>query len=170
MKTYLWLSLIASVLYGIANPLMGIGQRLGLTTSSTIFSSSLGGLIIGIVYWWNHRDVPLPSLQACSVGVMVGAIWTIAMLLWTRALAPDMQSTASTIFLVGTNPHRVLISESQGWTRWCWEIHGGGLSCGSHTCKKFGVVVPQTESPKTPDKFKCRAERTRFSYIFFSKL
>ncbi|MEK7644744.1 MAG: hypothetical protein AAB391_00260 [Patescibacteria group bacterium] len=149
MKTYLWLSLIASVLYGIANPLMGIGQRLGLTTSSTIFSSSLGGLIIGIVYWWNHRDVPLPSLQACSVGVMVGAIWTIAMLLWTRALAPDMQSTASTIFLiVGTNPFIAVLISATIFKEWdkvvLWKFCAGGglIAAGLYlitTCKKVSA-------------------------------
>ena len=146
IEPYIALSLIAAVLYGIANPLMGIGQRLGLTVSSTIFSSSLGGLIVGLFYWWNNRDTPWPPAQACWVGVVVGAIWTISMLLWTRALAPDMHSTASAVFLVvGTSPFiSVLISATifKEWDKvvlWKFLAGGGFIAVGLYlitTCKK----------------------------------
>ncbi len=146
LESYIWLSIIAAVLYGIANPLMGIAQRLGLTTSGTIFSSSLGGLIVGIIYWWNHRDIPWPPLQASALGALVGAIWTVSMLLWTRALAPDMNSTASAIFLiVGTNPFiAVLISATifKEWDKvvlWKFCTGGGLIAIGLYfitTCKK----------------------------------
>ncbi|MEI6346081.1 MAG: EamA family transporter [bacterium] len=146
VEPYIILSLIAAGIYGIANPLMGVGQRLGLTTSSTIFSSSLGGFIVGLIYWWNHRDVPLPPPRACAVGIVVGAIWTIAMLLWTRALAPDMNSTASIVFLVvGTSPFISVIISSIMFREWdkvvLWKFFAGGalIAAGLYlitTCKK----------------------------------
>lgn len=67
METYIWLSLLASVIYGVSNPLMNIGQRLGLTVSSTIFCTAVGGLFVGSVYWWNNRHIPCRPRKPVSL-------------------------------------------------------------------------------------------------------
>ena len=133
IQPYLLLSMAAAVIYGFANPMMGQAQRMGLSLSRTIFSSALGGLAVGLIYWSRSNDVlSAAPTGAYLLAASVGALWTIAMLMWTRALAPDMNSTASSVFLVvGTNPLIATLISLVAFKEYdkivLWKLGAGGI-------------------------------------------
>lgn len=100
--------LMALLFYGIANPLMTLAQRTGagLSPIATIFSTSIGGLLVGIIFYLYKGDDGGPlNIPAILLGVIVGVLWTVAMLFWTRVLAPDINASPSIVFtMIGMSP------------------------------------------------------------------
>jgi drug/metabolite transporter (DMT)-like permease len=132
IQPYILLSILAAFGYGIANPMMRYAQSLGLSVGGSIFYTAIGGMTVWAWHTQTGQETGSTPIKAAACAVAIGVIWTASMLLWTRALKPDMNSTTASVFLiVGLNPLIAATVSTVWFKEWdrvvIWKLGVAGL-------------------------------------------